>query len=259
MLTQHVRYIIIIVSATWCSIFSVLSYYYSFYYYSYYYSYYYVFCMTNTFSFFAVIQRQFMLGPAVISTPVLDQGQTSVSGYFPQGYWFNLFTYALDVDASAGGKTVSFYTPLTETNVHLYGGNILPTQGSALTTTAARQTPFNFLTALNPSGTSAGQLFWDDGEQIDVKNYLFVDYAATYSNNKGTFTATVKHDSYTDASKYLVGTVTVLGKSLVSPSSATLTYSGGSRSNLSIKLVNGYISISNINLAVNTPFTLTWQ
>jgi len=207
----------------------------------------------------ALIQRQFMLGPAVISTPVLDQGQTSVSGYFPQGYWFNLFTYALDVDASAGGKTVSFYTPLTETNVHLYGGNILPTQGSALTTTAARQTPFNFLTALNPSGTSAGQLFWDDGEQIDVKNYLFVDYAATYSNNKGTFTATVKHDSYTDASKYLVGTVTVLGKSLVSPSSATLTYSGGSRSNLSIKLVNGYISISNINLAVNTPFTLTWQ
>ena len=67
----------------------------------------------------ASIDRQFMLGDGVLLSPVLDSGATSVSAYFPQGYWYSLFTKQLSVDASTGGKTVSLATSLTQTNAHV--------------------------------------------------------------------------------------------------------------------------------------------
>ena len=36
------------------------------------------------------VDRQFMLGPAVVITPVLEQGATAVNGTFPKGRWYNI-------------------------------------------------------------------------------------------------------------------------------------------------------------------------
>ena len=43
-----------------------------------------------------------MLGNALMVAPVLEQGATAVSAYFPQGTWNSLYDHSL-VDASAGG------------------------------------------------------------------------------------------------------------------------------------------------------------
>ena len=36
------------------------------------------------------VDRQFMLGPALVVTPVLDEGATHVTGIFPKGRWFSV-------------------------------------------------------------------------------------------------------------------------------------------------------------------------
>ena len=46
-----------------------------------------------------------MMGDALLISPVLDEGATAVTAYFPKGLWFSLYDYAA-VDASAGGVSV---------------------------------------------------------------------------------------------------------------------------------------------------------
>merc|ERR1711991_42642 len=114
----------------------------------------------NTFG----LDEQFMLGEAVLVSPALYKGQLKVDAYFPKGYWYDFKDFSLAVDASDGAKNVSLSTPLTSTNVHVRGGHVLPLQGNAMTTTAARTTPFDLVAALCPDGEAQGSLFWDDGE-----------------------------------------------------------------------------------------------
>jgi len=74
------------------------------------------------------IDEQFMLGQFILISPVLHQGMTSVNAYFPQHLWYSFKDFSLAVDASEGGKYVNLATPLTEVNVHIKGGSILPLQ-----------------------------------------------------------------------------------------------------------------------------------
>lgn len=112
-----------------------------------------------------------MWSNGLLFTPVITQGKTSVSGYFPTGVWYAMLNTAL-IDCREGGKTVLLETPLETTNVHLRGGVILPlqnTNNTAMTTTAARSTPFTLLVALDPLWTGKGSLYLDDGEQITIE------------------------------------------------------------------------------------------
>ena len=38
------------------------------------------------------IDRQFLWGPALLVTPVLEENQVTVEGYFPIGRWFDFYT-----------------------------------------------------------------------------------------------------------------------------------------------------------------------
>ena len=69
-----------------------------------------------------------MLGGAVLISPALSQAQRVVNAYFPQGLWYSFSDESLPVDASDGPVYVSIDTDLTEVNVHVLGGNILPLQ-----------------------------------------------------------------------------------------------------------------------------------
>jgi alpha-glucosidase (family GH31 glycosyl hydrolase) len=119
--------------------------------------------------------RQFMFGPAFLITPVLEQGATTVRGYFPtQETWYKLDTGAA-VDNKNNDGYVELETPLSDINVHLRAGYIVPTQFPGLTTTKSRMNPFELLVALKKvnstsglrgedSFAASGNLFWDDGE-----------------------------------------------------------------------------------------------
>lgn len=112
---------------------------------------------------------QYMWGEGVLFTPVLTQGADSVTGYFPSDIWYSLFDHSV-IDCSASGRFVELHTPITNTNVHARGGSIIPTQEFAMTTTKARQTPFSLLVHLNSNGSANGNLFLDNG--IDVETTL---------------------------------------------------------------------------------------
>ena len=168
------------------------------------------------------IEEQFMLGAGILISPVLSEGSTSVNVYFSCGLWYKFSDLSLDVDASAGSLWKEIETPLTSTNVHIRGGNIIPTQDYALTTVAARETPFTLIVALCPGGMAEGKLFWDDGEQVEIKEYLQMSYEASYSSGKGTFTAKPIYNTYKDSSSWKINKIIFIGKNIQVPTNAMI-------------------------------------
>lgn len=156
---------------------------------------------------------QFMWSNGILFTPVLDSGATSVSGYFPRGRWYPLFesdSYGV-IDASTGGKFVTLNTPLENTNAHVRGGSILPMQLSAMTTAAARKTPFSLLVALDGSNSATGELFLDDGEQAVLNNYAIVDFAFEPKSRLLSSHVRVNRGSVALSEEAILGEITILG------------------------------------------------
>lgn len=205
------------------------------------------------------VQSQFMWGKNLLISPVIDQGKTAVNAYFPQGLWYNFQDRSFFLDASSAGSWRTIDTPLTSTNVHVRGGAILPLQDAAMTTVAARKTPFTFLVALCPKNKAEGTLFWDDGEQIELKSYLTTDLFAELVNGQGSFSATVSHNSYDAADNFKVGTVVVLSPNLsAAPTSVTLNGAAFDVSNVAFDASKKSLTFSNIDLSIAKNIQLTW-
>ena len=125
----------------------------------------------------AAADLQFFLGPAILVTPVLAQGATTVDGVFPGAgkgeIYYDWYTQS-QVNASAG-QNITIAAPLGHIPVFVRGGYILPMQQPAMTTSAARMTPWSILVALNEEGAASGSLYLDDGESISPPATLNVD------------------------------------------------------------------------------------
>ena len=121
---------------------------------------------------------QYMWSDAILFTPVLTKGATSVEGYFPSSRWYSLLDDSY-IDSSEGGLYATLVTPLTSTNVHARGGSVIPMQVAALTTTDVKSSPFTLLVALDATGTAAGSLFLDDGEQMSLTAKSEVSYVVS--------------------------------------------------------------------------------
>jgi len=121
-----------------------------------------------------------MWSNGILFTPVLTKGAVSVKGYFPQGVWYPLFetdTYGT-IDSTTAGQYVELNTPLETTNAHVRGGTVIPMQQSAMTTAAAKKTPFTLVVALDEKKQAAGELFLDNGVQAQLNDYVMMKYTA---------------------------------------------------------------------------------
>jgi alpha-glucosidase (family GH31 glycosyl hydrolase) len=61
---------------------------------------------------------------------------------------------------------VTLGAPFGFINLHVRGGNILPTQEPALNTVISRQNPFGLIVALDDNNSAQGGIYYDDGDSI---------------------------------------------------------------------------------------------
>lgn len=120
---------------------------------------------------------QFFLGPAILVTPVLAQGATTVDGVFPgvgkgEVYydWYNQTAVTAEP-----GKNTTIEAPLGHIPVYIRGGHVLPIQQPALTTRDSRKNPWGLITALGITNTALGRLYVDDGESQVQNATLYVE------------------------------------------------------------------------------------
>ncbi|KAL6603161.1 hypothetical protein ACP70R_043522 [Stipagrostis hirtigluma subsp. patula] len=176
------------------------------------------------------VDRQFLLGRGVLVSPVLEQGATTVDAYFPAGLWFSLFDYSLAV-ATATGKRVTLPAPADTVNVHVAGGNILPLQRPALTTTVARQTVFHLLVALGEDGSATGELFLDDGESPEMGGargkWTLVRFSCATERGGVTVRSHVLHNSYGPSRALVISKVVFLGLQSPAPTRGFTVYVNG--------------------------------
>lgn len=127
----------------------------------------------------AAADRQFLLGPSLLVTPVLDQGATSVQGIFPGvadgEVWYDWYTGSAVSAAAGENKTIE--APLGHIPVYVRGGSVLPMQEPGYTTKESRQNPWKLLVALDKRGSASGEVYIDDGESLEPSKTLTVNFS----------------------------------------------------------------------------------
>lgn len=206
------------------------------------------------------INTQFMIGSAILITPVLESGKTLVTGYFPAGNWYDFKSQSFAFSSSSGEyRTLS--TPLTSVNVHFYGGNVLAMQDYKMTIDEMRSTPLTILCGLDTAGKATGSFYWDDGEQIDLLAYLYSIYTVVTSISGGNFKADIQSNPFLAGSDVNVGGIIIMGSpdsSLALPSQVMFYDQVLPSSSYLFDPINRILTFTNLNIQANTPVSLVW-
>lgn len=202
----------------------------------------------------ASVDRQFLLGPSILVTPVLTPGAITVSGAFPgrenDEIWYDWYTQTpLNATDAAAGNNITIPAPLGHIPVHIRGGSIIPLQGPSLTTRESRKNPWSVLVALDHQGRASGELYIDDGESINPPATTLVTLSASANTLNATISSTTDTGKlYNDTNP--LANVTVLGVSS-SPSTVHLNEQSLSQDAWSYDSTANKLSVS--GLAKVTP------
>ena len=127
-------------------------------------------------------QDNFMIGSSLLVHPVLSQGVSSVSAYFPAEIWYNWYSGKRII--TPFNRTLTLDAPLTgNINIHMRGGSIIPRNDASSTANNVEKLRLGNLTlviAINAQGKAFGQLVLDDGLSlgtIESGNYTSVQFA----------------------------------------------------------------------------------
>ncbi|XP_017355270.2 maltase-glucoamylase, intestinal, partial [Cebus imitator] len=202
------------------------------------------------------VHQQFLWGPGLLITPVLDEGVEKVTAYVPDAVWY---------DYETGGQVrwrkqkVEMELPGDKIGLHLRGGYIFPTQQPNTTTLASRKNPLGLIIALDENKEAKGELFWDDGEMKDTvanKVYLFCEFSVTQNRLE----VNISQSTYKDPNNLAFNEIKILGtqepsnvtvkhNGVPSQTSPTVTYD----SNLKVAI------ITDINLVLGEAYTVEWD
>lgn len=225
--------------------------------------------------------RQFLLGNAILVSPVLEAAKTSVRAYFPKGIWFNLFDYSKMIRAADHGIWEELPAPKDVINVHIRQGSIVPMQDFAMTTAAARKSPFSLLVAFAPASDFAefcavpysivcqgtnreyatGQIFIDDDNQptmeITSGRASYIKLEAIRTDGHYALRSYVTRPEYVTDQKLMLNSISVLGVQS-QPFSVRV---NGHLAAVQVKVdVNASVmELSNLNLPMGEEFELVWN
>lgn len=206
----------------------------------------------------AAADRQFMLGPSILVTPVLEQGASTVNGVFPgladATIWYDWYTQA-PVAGVAPGQNVTIDAPLGHIPVYVRGGSVLPMQEPGYTTSECRKNPWGLLVALSAEGAASGSLYVDDGESLMPNATLEVDFVvsnnALYASGRGLYKDT-----------NALANITILGvrsqPSNVSLNGESVTSYAKYNSSSQVVSVNGLNSLTSAG-AWSSDWVLEWS
>ena len=176
---------------------------------------------SNTFA----LDLQYFYGSSILVAPVVDEGSTSVSIYFPDDQFYDFFTYE-PLRGTGSYQTISDVS-LIQIPVYIKGGSILPLRSDvANTTTALRELNFNLIVAPGVDGKASGSLYLDDGVSIDQPATSMIQFA--YDGSTLSMSGTFGYDAgnVSIAEVVLLGgptpTNTTANKPLTGPFSLTL-------------------------------------
>ncbi|KAF6276142.1 putative maltase-glucoamylase 2 (putative) [Rhinolophus ferrumequinum] len=154
------------------------------------------------------IDDQFMLGAAILVSPVLQRNIFEILAYFPRARWYDYSTESGNVST---GEWRLLEAPLDHINLHVRGGYILPWQEPAMNTQSSRQKFMGLIVALDDNGKAEGQMFWDDGESIDTYengNYFLAKFTAAQNTLK---IQTIHNKYLSDSNPLKVGYIKIWG------------------------------------------------
>jgi len=143
------------------------------------------------------VDKQWLLGPAIYVTPVLEPNVTEVVGYFPNARWYDLYNGTLLNPQGAGWYTLD--APLSKINVHVRGGFIVPLQVPDVTTEKSRRNPFVLLVALDEIGSAQGSVYIDDGETLQDHigdHYTLITYSSLTINGQSKISSGIINGNY---------------------------------------------------------------
>uniref|UniRef100_A0A803U0F6 Maltase n=1 Tax=Anolis carolinensis TaxID=28377 RepID=A0A803U0F6_ANOCA len=203
------------------------------------------------------IDRQFLWGPGLLITPVLDEGANTVDAYMPDAVWYE---YETGRKAIWRKQQCQMYLPADKLGLHLRGGYIFPTQQPANTTVFSRVNPMGLIIALNDNGTATGELFWDDGEtRGTVENKAYLLYQFSVSND--VLTMSVAHNGYQDPKNLEFQEVKIFGLSLeltevkVTSNNVAQNYPV----NVNYIAADKVAHITGLQLKLGEPHTVSWN
>lgn len=160
------------------------------------------------------ISTQFLLGKAVLVSPVLKQGARTVDAYFPKGTWYNLYNVSESITVESG-TYVSLLAPLDTINVHVLEGTILPMQEMGMTTREARRSPFSLVVALGGRKEAYGDLYVDNGEDLEMViehgKSSYIEFYADIVERGVRLRSEVQMGEYAIGEGWLLENITVLG------------------------------------------------
>ena len=196
------------------------------------------------------IDKQFLVGNALLISPVLTQGATTVQAYFPRAQWYDYYTGA---KVSYSGVSTTLSAPVNYIPVHLRGGSIVPTQAPELTTAKTRLNPFIIVAALDSNSQARGDLFWDDGvsiNSISTRAYTYTQFYAT----KNSFQSVVNVAGYSAAPK--VNVVSIWG---VPSKPSSTKFNNSPWNNFTYNTTTSVLTFSALQAPLTGSFTLSWQ
>ncbi|QIW98151.1 hypothetical protein AMS68_003669 [Peltaster fructicola] len=188
----------------------------------------------------AAVETQFMSGPAILVTPVLEPNVDTVKGVFPgvgQGtIWYDWYTFSKVQVAAGENKTLS--APILTQPIHIRGGYIIPLQKAGNTTYTSRKNPWSLIVALDKNATAKGELYLDDGESLQPNATTTVVFQfkgnALYAKSRG---------NYKDTNP--LANVTIAGVS-AAPKSIAVSCGGQASNSPKFQYTNGTLFITEL-------------